>query len=111
MVEDMLATPIDSFFNCRKNKGIYYMKDLYRVITRDDAIERFEAFELQAVIDEYEQDGEVDGPARREAWNDWTDMLCKDGEISDWQYENWTQPECCERNVYHPSRIFGLGSQ
>ena len=27
--------------------------------------------------------GEVDGPMRREQWNNWTDALCKAGEISD----------------------------
>jgi hypothetical protein len=32
----------------------------------------------------------------REAWNNWTDGLCKDGEISDWQYENWSQPDSCD---------------
>jgi hypothetical protein len=50
--------------------------------------------------------GSIDGPRRREAWNNWTDMLCKSGEISDWQYENWSQPECCEREVsfYRVSR-------
>ena len=82
------------------------MEDLYSVITRDEAIERFEDTELPAVIAEFEQDGQVDGPARREAWNNWTDMLCKDGEISDWQYANWSQPECCERNVYRPASSF-----
>ena len=75
------------------------MQDLYKVITRDEAIERFEAFELPAVIEECEQDGELDGPARREAWNNYTDYLCKDDQISDWQYANWTQPECCERET------------
>ena len=30
--------------------------------------------------------------AKREAWNNWTDGLCKDRQITSWQYENWTQP-------------------
>lgn len=30
--------------------------------------------------------------AKREAWNNWTDGLCKDGQITSWQYENWDQP-------------------
>jgi hypothetical protein len=34
-----------------------------------------------------------DAVALREAWNDWTDGLCKDGEISPWAYENWEGPE------------------
>jgi hypothetical protein len=35
-----------------------------------------------------------DKPAKRQAWNDFTDMLCKDGEITYNQYQNWTQPAC-----------------
>ena len=42
----------------------------------------------------HEQDGIPDYPARCEAWNDWTDMLCKDSQISEWQYMNWTHPPC-----------------
>ena len=34
-----------------------------------------------------------DHVARCEAWNNWVDSLCKDGQISDWQYMNWTYPE------------------
>lgn len=33
-----------------------------------------------------------DDIARREAWNNYTDMLCKNGEISVKQYENWSNP-------------------
>ena len=29
--------------------------------------------------------------AKREAWNNWTDGLCKDRQITSWQYDNWTQ--------------------
>ena len=45
-----------------------------------------EAFDEQvapAVIAQY---GEDDEPAMNEAFNDWTDSLCKDGEIHDEQY-------------------------
>jgi len=34
----------------------------------------------------------VDAIARREEWNNWTDMLCKDGTITDDQYNNWDNP-------------------
>jgi len=71
------------------------MQDLYKVITRDEAIERFHADVLPHCSDRFEQDGEPDYPARCESWNNWTDMLCKAGEISDWQYENWSHPDCC----------------
>ena len=29
---------------------------------------------------------------KRESWNNFTDMLCKDGEISLKQYESWDNP-------------------
>ena len=70
--------------------------NLYRVMTWDQAVEQFEMSVLPMVIAHYEQDGIIDEPARREAWNNWTDSLCKDNQISDWQYANWTQPRCCD---------------
>jgi len=75
-------------------------KNLDRVILWEQAVEMFEETELPA-IRETERNvlGYIDKPMRREAWNNWTDMLCKTEQISDWQYENWNQPECCERDV------------
>ena len=70
-------------------------KNLRTVITRKQAIHEFELFVLPAIMDEYEYDGVPDLPARREAWNNWTDGLCRDMIISDWQYENWSQPASC----------------
>ena len=53
-------------------------------------------FEILPMVKEtYEQDGQPDWPARSETWNNWTDSLCKDGQISDWQYANWSQPRVC----------------
>ena len=40
--------------------------------------------------------GSPDLPLRREEWSNYTDALCKDGQISDWQYENWSQPAFCD---------------
>jgi hypothetical protein len=34
----------------------------------------------------------TDLPAQREAWNNYTDRLCKNGDITLRQYENWTHP-------------------
>ena len=34
----------------------------------------------------------LDRPAIREAWNDWTDGLCKDGQITQRQYDRWRMP-------------------
>jgi len=69
--------------------------NLSKVMTHSQAINEFELFVLPYVIEHYEQDGIPDIPARSEAWNNWTDGLCKDNQISDWQYANWSQPSCC----------------
>lgn len=37
-------------------------------------------------------DGSVDKDARVEAWNNYTDALCKDGQITDRQYSTWVNP-------------------
>ena len=71
------------------------MKNLRTVILRSQAIEDFKANILPWTIHRYESDGIPDWIARCECWNDWTDILCKDSLISDWQYENWSQPDCC----------------
>ena len=71
------------------------MKNLRRVITWDQAGIQCADHVLPGVIDAYEQDGEPDYVARSEAWNNWTDSLCKSGEISDWQYNNWSQSPLC----------------
>lgn len=34
----------------------------------------------------------LDKPALREAWNNYTDALCKDGDITQFQYDTWTNP-------------------
>ncbi|KKN58900.1 hypothetical protein LCGC14_0547020 [marine sediment metagenome] len=36
-----------------------------------------------------------DKPMRSEAWNDFTDALCKEGRITMKQYETWTHPSWC----------------
>ena len=71
------------------------MRDISTPILHADACQMFEFDILPMIKDAYEQDGEPDWPARSEAWNNWTDSLCEDGQISDWQYENWSQPRCC----------------
>ena len=81
------------------------MKDLSSVMTRDEAILQFREYVLPLVESSYEQDGQPDWPVRREAWNNWTDGLCKDGEISDWQYENWSQPPDCDERGQRNHRV------
>jgi len=65
------------------------------VITRDEAIEMWRNYEFQFVRHQYERDGVPDYPARSESFGNFTDMLCKNGDISDWQYNNWSHPEEC----------------
>jgi len=79
----------------RKQNFFPHDSSLSTVITRDEAIVRFEAEVLPGIQDMFEQDGERDIPARSEAFSDWTDALCKNNEISEWQYNNWTHPPCC----------------
>jgi len=75
------------------------MKNLARVLTRQQAIEQFKEDILPEIKEIETSQGQVDTkdiPLRCEAWNNWTDSLCKNGVISDWQYENWTHPDFCE---------------
>ena len=65
-------------------------------MTKKEVEEQFKEFILPAIKKQYEQDGERDMVARREAWNNYTDSLCKDGEITLSQYENWTHPRVCQ---------------
>lgn len=49
--------------------------------------------------EEYKQfllENKNDKTAIRTAWNDFTDYLCKDGIIREWQYNNWTHPNFCK---------------
>ena len=66
---------------------------LRTVITFAQACEMFREDILPMIVQAYELDGFRDGPARAEAWCNWTDSLCKDRQISDWQYMNWTYPD------------------
>ena len=50
--------------------------------------ERFEAEVLASLKAIHEQDGEVDGPARREEWCNFIDSLNKSGELSDYEAHN-----------------------
>ena len=69
--------------------------NLDTVLLWEDAVERFENQELPFIEQRFEQGGIPDYVARSEHWNNWTDMLCKNDEISDWQYDNWGHPDCC----------------
>jgi hypothetical protein len=61
-------------------------------MTKTEAFRQFKENVLPGLKETYEKDGRVDMPARCEAWNNYTDMLCKDGEITSHQYNTWTNP-------------------
>lgn len=56
---------------------------------KEQAIKLFKEEILPIIIKEY---GKDDKPAISEAWNNFTDALCKDGEITQHQYNIWTNP-------------------
>jgi hypothetical protein len=61
-------------------------------MTKREVLAIWRAEILPAVKAQYEQDGKPDRPARAEAWNVWTDQLCKDGQITARQYREWCVP-------------------
>ncbi len=61
-------------------------------MTREEAIQLYREHILPEVPKRYEQEGRIDKPARAEAWNNFTDALCKDGQITLKQYETWEHP-------------------
>lgn len=58
-------------------------------MTKNEAVEQFKREVLPAVAAKY---GRGDRPALAEAWNNWTDALCKEGRITERQYSTWTHP-------------------
>lgn len=58
-------------------------------MTKKQAIQMFRNDVRPMVTKEY---GRGDVVATREAWNNFTDMLCKDRQITAHQYDSWTNP-------------------
>jgi hypothetical protein len=58
-------------------------------LTEKQAVEQFEENVLPSLITRY---GADDAVAIRTAYNDYTDSLCKDGQLTTWQYENMDNP-------------------
>lgn len=61
-------------------------------MTKKEALAEFKENIMPVIRERYEQDGVPDGPARCEAWNNFTDALQKDGRITRYQCDNWTNP-------------------
>ena len=64
----------------------FYASDNDMICCEEELSERFDSEVLPDVIEAY---GEDDEPAISEAFNNWTDMLCKDGEIHPEQYNSY----------------------
>ena len=94
---DQVPDGVDSPLDCEKCGGIFDECDLdiVSVATHQAIVNEFLEYILPSVKRQYERDGVPDPPARREAWNNWTDSLCKDGCITPRQYEEWDQPDEC----------------
>jgi len=76
-------------------------RDIDRPMLWQEAVDFFENEIMPGIREtECEQSGPFDvredNPLRCETWNNWTDSLCKDKRISDWQYENWSHPPSCD---------------
>jgi len=63
-----------------------YAEEVGAIASEDELSERFDEQVLPAVIDQYGADDEI---AISEAFNNWTDSLCKDGEIHPEQYSQY----------------------
>jgi hypothetical protein len=61
------------------------------IMTKKQAIAEF-VNSILYDIKRSERVGHIDKPARQMAWNDYTDSLHRNGYISDYQVNNWTQP-------------------
>ena len=69
-------------------------RDIRSPMLWQQAVNEFTSLILPIVQRTHERDGIPDNTARCEAWNNWTDGLCKNRIISDWQYANWSHPPC-----------------
>ena len=65
----------------------------YKYEDEDEVIEWWEENELEFVKEQYEKDGVIDKVARAESFNNFTDALCKNGEISEEMYNEICLPD------------------
>jgi len=63
-------------------------------MTKNEALKSFRAANPHEKYVRHENDGRpfIDKPMLREDWNNYTDALCKDKQISQKQYDTWTNP-------------------
>ena len=58
-------------------------------MTKVEAIKEFKEMYTQS---EFKRLKREDNDWLTQDWNNWTDILCKEGRITDWQYNNWSNP-------------------
>lgn len=63
-----------------------YAEDNGQIASESELSKRFDEEVLPGVLEHY---SESDSVAINEAFNDWTDSLCKDGEIHPAQYDSY----------------------
>jgi hypothetical protein len=68
-------------------------------MTRNQAWEEFKREVLPHIKQQYEKDGVPDKPARREAWNNYIDMLERDGRITTKAAASWGHPARLEKEA------------
>jgi len=69
-----------------------YAEEMGYISSEDDLSARFDTDVLPGLIEQYGVKGESfeDEPLLNETFNNWSDMLCKDGEIHPEQYNNYS---------------------
>lgn len=77
-----------TFFTLTSNKGRYKMIRL----TKKEAVKMFMDTYGEGLFSHDSTGRKMDKAANREMWNNWTDMLCKDGKITQYQFDTWTYP-------------------
>ena len=63
-----------------------------KLLSKKNVLSMFRREVLPHIRSQYEQDRRLDRPARREAWNNFTDALRRDRLISAHAYDTWTCP-------------------
>lgn len=63
-----------------------YAEDNGQIASEDELSKRFDEEILPLMLETYSEDDSI---AISEAFNDWTDSLCKDGEIHPAQYDSY----------------------
>lgn len=89
IIEDMVEYGLNLIEEEVANKFLTYSQvvQMYRNEVLPGVIKRYEIPHL-----EHTGHSRIDVPARQEAWNNFTDYLCKDGQITRKQYDNWCLP-------------------